>query len=75
MLSAETAIGKHPREACSMMARIIEQAEASRFYAPPPSEPGRSTREAIAHAACNIAREVGRARAGARSRRAACRRA
>ena len=42
-----------------MMARIIEQAEASRFYAPPPSEPGRSTREAIAHAACNIAREVG----------------
>jgi len=59
MLSAETAIGKHPREACSMMARIIEQAEASRFYAPPPSEPGRSTREAIAHAACNIAREVG----------------
>ena len=59
MLSAETAIGKHPREACSMMARIIEQAEASRFYAPPPSEPGRSTREAIAHAACNIAREMG----------------
>jgi len=59
MLSAETAMGKHPQEACSMMARIIEQAEASRFYAPPPSEPGRSTREAIAHAACNIAREVG----------------
>jgi pyruvate kinase len=42
-----------------MMARIIMQAEASGFYAPPPSEPGRSTREAIAHAACNIAREVG----------------
>jgi pyruvate kinase len=59
MLSAETAIGRHPREACAMMARIIEQAEASRFYAPPPSEPGRSTREAIAHAACNIAREIG----------------
>jgi pyruvate kinase len=59
MLSAETATGKHPREACGMMARIIMQAEASRFYAPPPSEPGRSTREAIAHAACNIAREVG----------------
>jgi pyruvate kinase len=59
MLSAETAMGKHPRDACAMMARIIEQAEASRFYAPPPSEPGRSTREAIAHAACNIAREVG----------------
>ena len=59
MLSAETAIGKHPHDACAMMARIIEQAEASRFYAPPPSEPGRSTREAIAHAACNIAREIG----------------
>ncbi|HXU01576.1 MAG TPA: pyruvate kinase [Polyangia bacterium] len=59
MLSAETAMGKHSHEACSMMARIIEQAEASRFYAPPPSEPGRSTREAIAHAACNIARDIG----------------
>jgi len=59
MLSAETAIGKHPREACAMMARIIEEAEASRFYAPPPSEPGRTTREAIAHAAVNVAREVG----------------
>ncbi|HEY7371731.1 MAG TPA: pyruvate kinase [Polyangia bacterium] len=59
MLSAETATGKHPRDACAMMARIIEQAEASRFYAPPPSEPGRSTREAIAHAACNVAREIG----------------
>ncbi len=59
MLSAETAIGKHAREACAMMARIIEEAEASRFYAPPPSEPGRTTREAIAHAAVNVAREVG----------------
>ena len=59
MLSAESAIGEHPHDACSMMARIIEQAEASRFYAPPPSEPGRSTREAIAHAACNIARDIG----------------
>jgi pyruvate kinase len=59
MLSAETASGKHPREACAMMARIIEEAEGSRFYAPPPSEPGRSTREAIAHAACDIAREIG----------------
>jgi pyruvate kinase len=59
MLSAETAIGKHPGRACAMMARIIEKAEASRFYAPPPSEPGRTTREAIAHAACNIARDVG----------------
>jgi len=59
MLSGETAAGKHPLEACAMMARIIETAEASRYYAPPASEPGRSTREAIAHAACSIAREVG----------------
>jgi pyruvate kinase len=59
MLSAETAVGKHPREACAMMASIIQQAEASRFYAPPPSEPGRSTREAIAHAAVHIAGEIG----------------
>jgi pyruvate kinase len=59
MLSAETAIGKHPHDACSMMTRIIEQAEASRFYAPPPSEAGGTTREAIARAACSIAREIG----------------
>jgi pyruvate kinase len=59
MLSAETATGKYPREACAMMARIIHEAEASRFYAPPPSESGRSTREAIAHAAVDIAREIG----------------
>ena len=59
MLSAETAIGKHPAESCAMMARIIEHAEGSRFYAPPPSEPGRTTREAIARAACNIAHEIG----------------
>ena len=59
MLSAETAIGKHPQEACGMMARIIEKAEGSRFFSPLPSEPGRSTREAIAHAACNIAHEIG----------------
>jgi pyruvate kinase len=59
MLSAETAIGKHANESCAMMARIIEHAEASRFYAPPPSEPGRTTREAIARAACNIAHEIG----------------
>jgi pyruvate kinase len=59
MLSAETAIGKHPIESCAMMARIIAHAEGSRFYAPPPSEPGRTTREAIARAACSIAHEIG----------------
>jgi pyruvate kinase len=59
MLSAETASGHYSREACAMMARIIDEAEGSRFYSPLSSEPGRSTREAIAHAACSIAREVG----------------
>jgi pyruvate kinase len=64
MLSAETAAGKHPREACAMMARIIDQAEGSRFYAPPPSDRGRNTAEAIAHAAADIAAEVGARGAG-----------
>jgi pyruvate kinase len=59
MLSAETAAGKHPQGACAMMARIILEAEGSRFYAPLPSEPGRTTQEAIAHAACDVAREIG----------------
>src|SRR4029079_13106552 len=71
LLSAETAMGKPPQEAGTMMARSSERARvsvtpssvggapASRSCAPPRSEPGRSTREAIAHAACNIAREVG----------------
>ncbi|MCC6665113.1 MAG: pyruvate kinase [Polyangiaceae bacterium] len=59
MLSGETASGKYPIRACQMMDRIIREAEASPFFAPLPSEPGVETAEAIAHAACNIAREVG----------------
>jgi len=59
MLSAETASGKYPSEACAMMERIILEAEASKFYAPLASDPGHSIQEAIAHAACDIAREVG----------------
>ncbi|HVR62776.1 MAG TPA: pyruvate kinase [Polyangia bacterium] len=58
MLSAETASGKHPLAACAMMSRIICEAEHSRFYAPAPSEPGRTMQEAIAHAACEVAREL-----------------
>lgn len=58
MLSAETASGKHPQAACAMMQRIILETEGSRFYAPPPSEPGPTTPEAIARAACDVAREV-----------------
>src|SRR6185295_1214457 len=59
MLSAETASGKHPLAACRMMARIIESAEHSPFYAPLPSEPGHTVAEAIARAACDVAREAG----------------
>ncbi|HEX3698656.1 MAG TPA: pyruvate kinase [Polyangia bacterium] len=59
MLSAETASGKHPLAACAMMSRIILEAEHSRFYAPVPSEPGRTMQEAIAHAACEVALELG----------------
>ncbi len=58
MLSAETASGKHPLAACAIMSRIILEAERSRFYAPPPSEVGPTTQEAIAHAACEVAREL-----------------
>jgi pyruvate kinase len=59
MLSAETASGKHPHEACAMMERIILEAEASKFYAPQSSDPGQTVQEAIAHAACVVAKEVG----------------
>jgi len=59
MLSAETATGKFPFHACRMMDRIIRQAEASRFLNLSASEPDHTTPDAIAHAACSIAREVG----------------
>jgi pyruvate kinase len=59
MLSAETASGKFPIHACRMMDRIIRQAEASRFLNLSASEPDHTTPDAIAHAACSIAREVG----------------
>lgn len=59
MLSAETATGKFPIHACRMMDRIIRQAEASRFINLQASEPDHTTPDAIAHAACSIAREVG----------------
>jgi pyruvate kinase len=60
MLSAETATGDHPDLAASMMARIILEAESSRFYAPTSSHAGDAVTvpEAIARAACVVAREV-----------------
>jgi pyruvate kinase len=42
-----------------MMERIILEAEGSKFYAPQASDPGHTTQEAIAHAACDVAKEVG----------------
>ncbi|MES1172399.1 MAG: pyruvate kinase [Bacteroidota bacterium] len=59
MLSAETASGRYPHEACAMMERIILEAEGSKFYAPQSSDPGQTVQEAIAHAACVVAKEVG----------------
>jgi pyruvate kinase len=60
MLSAETATGDHPDLAASMMARIICEAESSRFYSPTASDAGDAVTipEAIARAACVVAREV-----------------
>lgn len=58
MLSGETATGKHPIRAVQMMDRIIREAEASPFFHPEPSECGSATAEAIAHAACSVAREI-----------------
>lgn len=59
MLSAETATGKYPFKACQMMDRIIRQAEGSRFYAPVASPGDGAVEDAIADAACEIARSVG----------------
>jgi pyruvate kinase len=59
MLSAETATGAYPIVACQMMDRIIRQAEQSPWYAPRPSEAEGAVPEAIAHAACTVAAEVG----------------
>ncbi len=58
MLSAETATGQYPIEACAMMNRIIREAEASPFFAPDDSDPDPEIPDAIAHGACSIAREV-----------------
>jgi pyruvate kinase len=61
MLSGETASGKHPVLACSMMARIVVEAESSPFYSPLISEPlrGMSVAESIARNAADIANELG----------------
>lgn len=62
MLSQETASGAHPVLAARMMARIIQEAEGSRFYSPPASglRGGyANVAEAVARNACDIAAEIG----------------
>ena len=59
MLSAETASGKYPIEAVSMMARIIEEAEASikEFPRPVPQEKLKVA-ETVAELVCHASREL-----------------
>jgi pyruvate kinase len=59
MLSAETASGKYPVEAVSMMARIIEEAEGSidEFPRPAPQEKLKVA-ETIAELVCHASREL-----------------
>src|SRR6202521_3720347 len=59
MLSAETASGKYPVEAVSMMARIIEEAEASitDFPRPAPQEQLKVA-ETVAELVCHASREL-----------------
>ncbi|MCX7906530.1 MAG: pyruvate kinase [Bacteroidetes bacterium] len=64
MLSAETAMGRHPVEAVRVMARIIEATEARPDLFPPhPFTPARTAEEAVTEAisytACELARQVG----------------
>jgi pyruvate kinase len=59
MLSAETATGKYPVEAVAMMARIIEEAEASirEFPRPMPQEKLKVA-ETVAELVCHASREL-----------------
>jgi pyruvate kinase len=59
MLSAETATGKYPVEAVGMMARIIEEAEASIHEFPRPAGTERlKVAETIAELVCHASREL-----------------
>ncbi|GAC1631223.1 MAG: pyruvate kinase [Candidatus Acidiferrum sp.] len=59
MLSAETASGRYPVEAVSMMARIIESAEASiREYSRPIPQERLKVAETVAELVCHASREL-----------------
>jgi len=59
MLSAETATGKYPVEAVGMMARIIEEAEASIHEFPRPAATERlKVAETIAESVCHASKEL-----------------
>src|SRR5216684_3005507 len=59
MLSAETASGNYPIEAVSMMARIIEEAEASiPEFARPASQEKLQVAETVAELVCHASREL-----------------
>ena len=59
MLSAETASGKYPVEAVSMMARIIEAAEASsNEYSHPGTQEQLKVAETLAELVCHASREL-----------------
>ena len=59
MLSAETASGKYPAESASMMARIIEQAEASiREFPRPAWEEKLKVAGTVAELVCHASREL-----------------
>ncbi len=65
MLSGETAAGKYPLEALRMMARIAERTEESLDYAnillQRTAERPNTTTDAISHASCTIAQDLGAA--------------
>jgi pyruvate kinase len=59
MLSAETATGQYPVEAVGMMARIIEEAEASIHEFPRPASQERlKVAETVAELVCHASREL-----------------